>query len=205
MVEVDPADPAFEDPTKFVGPCYSKRDADRLAAEKGWRVKADGKHWRRVVASPEPKRIFEIEPIRWLVEKGAIVICAGGGGIPTAFTATDHRILAGIEAVIDKDLASELLARKVDADLFVMATDADAVVPELGHLEQQPLGWVTPEGALRLRVPGRLHGAEGGGGVPVRAQDRQACGHRCLEDITRIVAGDAGTNVVREVPEERRG
>src|SRR5215204_4588591 len=77
MVEVDPEDPAFQNPTKFVGPVYTKEVADRLAAEKGWVVKPDGPYWRRVVASPLPKRIFEIRPIQWLLEKGVIVICAG--------------------------------------------------------------------------------------------------------------------------------
>ena len=85
MVEVDPADPAFGDPTKFVGPVYERADADRLEQEKGWVFKQDGAKWRRVVPSPLPKRIFEIRPIRWLLENGALVICAGGGGIPTTY------------------------------------------------------------------------------------------------------------------------
>ena len=82
MVEVDPADPAFEDPTKFVGPIYDQAEADALAAEKGWAFKPDGDSWRRVVPSPEPQRIFEIRPIRWLLDHGVVVICAGGGGDP---------------------------------------------------------------------------------------------------------------------------
>ena len=85
MVEVDPDDPAFGDPTKFVGPVYERADADRLEKEKGWTFKQDGDKWRRVVPSPLPKRIFEIRPIKWLLDKGTIVICAGGGGIPTAY------------------------------------------------------------------------------------------------------------------------
>ena len=97
MVETDPADPAFGDPTKFVGPVYERADADRLEKEKGWTFKQDGDKWRRVVPSPLPKRIFEIRPIKWLLDKGTIVICAGGGGIPTAYapdgtrTARRHR------------------------------------------------------------------------------------------------------------------
>ena len=87
MVEVDPDDPAFTNPTKFVGPVYSKEEADAFAAEKGWTVKADGEYWRRVVPSPKPKRIFEIRPMRWLIERGVVVICAGGGGIPTMYAA----------------------------------------------------------------------------------------------------------------------
>lgn len=125
MVEVDPADPAFQNPTKFIGPVYTKAVADQLKAEKGWVFKVDGDKWRRVVPSPMPKRIFEIRPIRWLLEKGTIIIAAGGGGIPTIYE--PGRKLRGIEAVIDKDFCSELLARELGADLFVMATDVEAV------------------------------------------------------------------------------
>ena len=113
MIEVDPHDPAFDDPTKFIGPVYLADEAERLAAELGWTVKPDGGAWRRVVASPQPRRIFEIEPIRWLLEQGVIVICAGGGGIPTVLD--DEGILHGVEAVIDKDLASALLAERARA------------------------------------------------------------------------------------------
>jgi carbamate kinase len=204
MVEVDPHDPAFDNPTKFVGPVYEKEAADALAAEKGWVFKQDGAQWRRVVASPEPKRIFEMEPIRWLVEKGAVVICAGGGGIPTVYLPDGQRTLVGIEAVIDKDLASELLARELDADLYVMATDAEGVYLDWGTPEQQLLGWVTPEELAAHEFPA------GSMGPKVKAAVRfvEATGKRAaigrLADITRIVAGDAGTNVVREVPAERR-
>src|SRR5215469_14644714 len=130
MVEVDPNDPGFADPSKFIGPVYSAEDAERLKAEKGWAMKQDGDKWRRVVPSPQPKQIFEVRPIRWLLEKGAIVIAAGGGGIPTIYE--PGRKLRGIEAVIDKDLCSELLARELGADLFIMATDADAVFENWG-------------------------------------------------------------------------
>ena len=85
MIEVDPEDPAFQDPTKFIGPVYDKADADRLADEKGWIFKQDGDKWRRVVPSPMPKRIFELRPIKWLLERNTVVIAAGGGGIPTMY------------------------------------------------------------------------------------------------------------------------
>lgn len=101
MVEVDPKDPAFDDPTKFIGPIYLQDEAERLAAEHGWTVKPDGNAFRRVVPSPKPKRIFEIRPIRWMIEKGVIVVCAGGGGIPTMLD--EKGVLHGVEAVIDKD------------------------------------------------------------------------------------------------------
>ena len=115
MIEVDAADPAFGDPTKFIGPVYAKEEADRLGAEKGWVFKPDGDKWRRVVASPRPKRIFELRPIQWLLERDTIVIAAGGGGIPAVYEAGAERRLAGIECVIDKDLATELLARDLGA------------------------------------------------------------------------------------------
>jgi carbamate kinase len=140
MVEVDPNDPAFQNPTKFVGPVYDEAEAKRLKAEKGWVFKLDGTKWRRVVPSPLPKRIFEIRPIRWLLEQNTIVICAGGGGIPTMYDPDKHRWLTGIEAVIDKDLASELLAREVEADLLVIATDVDGIYLDWGKPEQRKLG-----------------------------------------------------------------
>ena len=124
---------------------YEKEEADRLKAEKGWVFKQDGAKWRRVVPSPLPKRIFELRPIKWLLEKNTVVICAGGGGIPTMYEAGKERWLAGIEAVIDKDLASELLARELEADLFVIATDVDGVYLDWGKPEQRMLGRVTPE------------------------------------------------------------
>jgi carbamate kinase len=149
MVEVDRDDPGFKNPTKFIGPVYSESDAKRLKADKGWTMKKDGDKWRRVVASPQPKQIFEVRPIKWLLEKGTIVIAAGGGGIPTVYE--PGRVLRGIEAVIDKDLCSELLARQLDADFFIMATDADAVFVD----------WGTPSAkAFRRASPQAMRGFE---------------------------------------------
>src|SRR3954451_1757893 len=104
MVEVDPEDPAFQNPTKFIGPVYEREVAEKLAAENGWAIRADGAKWRRVVPSPRPQRIFEIRPIRWLLEHGCVVVCTGGGGIPTMFEPGSRRLI-GAEVVIDKDLA----------------------------------------------------------------------------------------------------
>jgi carbamate kinase len=196
MVEVDPSDPAFGDPTKFVGPVYTKPQADQLAAEKGWVFKADGDRWRRVVPSPEPRRIFEIRPIRWLLDQRATVICAGGGGVPTMFAPGAEQTLTGVEAVIDKDLASELLAREVRADLFVMATDVDGVYTHFGTAEQKRLETVTPEGLRMLSFPAGSMGPK----VDAAARFVDATGGRAaigaLEDIAAIVAGGAGTQVV---------
>jgi len=196
MVEVDPADPAFGSPTKFVGPVYDRPDADRLEQEKGWTFKQDGDKWRRVVPSPLPKRIFEIRPITWLLDKGAIVICAGGGGIPTAYAPGGIRKLGGIEAVIDKDLSSELLARELNADLFVMATDVGGVYLDFGKPNQRMLDRVTVSELIEHPFPAGSMGPK----VAAAIQYVQLTGKRAaigaLADIEGIVAGEKGTNVV---------
>jgi carbamate kinase len=197
MIEVDPDDPAFANPTKFVGPVYDKEHADRLAGEKGWVFKADGEHWRRVVPSPEPKRIFEIRPIRWLLEKHSIVICAGGGGVPTMYDPDADRTLVGVEAVIDKDLASSLLARDLEADLFIMATDVDGVYRDWGTPDQARIQQVTP---AELRDHGFPAGSMGPK-VDAAVEFVAATGNRsvigALSDIDGMVSGTAGTNVVQ--------
>lgn len=195
MVEVDPNDPAFKSPTKFIGPVYDKAEADRLIAEKQWAFKQDGDKWRRVVASPEPKRIFELRPIKWLLEKNTIVIAAGGGGIPTIYQQGTQRQLGGVECVIDKDFASELLARELNADLFIMLTDAPAVYADWGQPTQREIRSASPA-ALR-----KLSFAAGSMGPKVEAACRfaTATGKKAaigaLADLTRILAGEAGTSV----------
>ncbi len=197
MVEVDPADPAFEDPTKYVGPIYDKKHADAIAAEKGWVFKRDGRHWRRVVPSPEPKQIFEIRPIRWLLERHVIVICAGGGGVPTMFKpGEDGPTLVGVEAVIDKDLASGLLARELKADLFVMATDVDGVYLDWGTLNQRRLDTVTADELRAMPFPAGSMGPKVEAAVRFVEQTGGRAAIGALADIEQIVDGSAGTNVV---------
>jgi len=196
MIGVDGADPAFADPTKFVGPIYEKATADALASDKGWTFKQDGESWRRVVPSPKPQRIFEIRPIKWLLEHGAVVICAGGGGIPTMWAGDDERTLTGVEAVIDKDLASELLARELDADLFVMATDVDGIYTGWGTAEQRRIDEITPAVLRTQQFPAGSMGPK----VDAAAHFVEATGKRAaigaLDDIEKIVAGTAGTQIV---------
>lgn len=196
MIEVDPADPAFNNPTKFVGPVYDKATADQLVAEKDWVFKADGEYWRRVVPSPEPKRIFEIRPIRWLLEHDTLVICAGGGGVPTMYDPEVERTLTGVEAVIDKDLASELLAREVEADVFVMVTDVDGVYVDWGTPEQRRLEETTPEELRRLDFAAGSMGpkVEAAARFVERTGQRSAIGG--LDQIVDIVEGNAGTQIV---------
>ncbi len=168
MIEVDPDDPAFQDPSKPIGPIYDRAAADALTAERGWTFKPDGDSFRRVVASPEPRRIFELRQIQWLLERQTVVICAGGGGIPVAYQ--PGRQLTGVEAVIDKDRASALLARDLKADVLVMATDADAVYLDWGKPSARAIARAHPDaldGAL-LGVRGGIHAAESGGGLRVR-------------------------------------
>ena len=205
MIMVDPADPAFAHPTKFVGPVYVKDDADKLAAEKGWVFREDGSAWRRVVPSPKPRQILEIEPITWLLDRGAVVICAGGGGIPTVHPSSAPGALAGVEAVIDKDLASELLAEDVGADLFLMATDVDGVYLDWGTPRQRRLDRVTAE-----ELAGHDFAA-GSMGPKVEAAARFAAstGRRAaigsLADIAGIVAGTAGTSVIGQKASDDAG
>ncbi len=193
MVEVDAGDPGFANPTKFIGPIYDETDAQRLKSEKGWAMKMDGDNWRRVVASPEPKQIFEIRPIKWLLEKGVIVITAGGGGIPCVYH--PGRRLVGVEAVIDKDLCSELLARQVKADLYIMATDVDGVYPEWGQPGAKALRRIGPEamrgydfaaGSMGPKVMAACRFAE-------KTGKRAAIGS--LADLSAILRCEAGTTV----------
>ena len=131
MVDVDPMDPAFKKPTKFIGPGYSREEAETIGESRGWKFRPDNDIWRRVVPSPKPLCIREIRPIEWLLEKGTLVICAGGGGIPVV-RGPGGRTVSGVEAVIDKDLASGLLARDLAADRFIMVTDVGGVYLDYG-------------------------------------------------------------------------
>ena len=165
QILVDPSDPAFLDPTKPVGPVYDKAQADKLQKEKGWTMAPDGPYYRRVVPSPLPKKIIEIDVIRTLVDNGIVVICAGGGGIPVAYD--DNRKLFGVEAVIDKDLASSLLAVGLGADMFAMLTDVPNVYTGYGTSRQKAIRAAHPD-ALR-----DLHGfGLGDDALPFRAVAR---------------------------------
>ena len=125
QILVDRRDPAFRHPTKPIGPVYDKTQAEQLARARGWSIAEDGKGWRRVVASPQPMQILEARVIELLVSQGVTVICAGGGGIPVLERSDGS--LIGVEAVIDKDLASALLARQLRADQLLLLTDVDGV------------------------------------------------------------------------------
>ena len=193
MIEVDPDDPAFANPTKPIGPVYDKATAERLAAEHGWAIAPDGDKYRRVVASPKPRRIFEIRPIRMLVEQGVIVICAGGGGIPTMY-GKDGK-LHGVQAVIDKDLATALLAEQLDADLLVIATDVDGVYTGWGTPEQTKLGSVTVDEIVEINLPAGSMGPKVAAACEFASATKNEAVIGSLADIDTIVTGSAGTRV----------
>jgi carbamate kinase len=193
MVEVDPNDPAFDHPAKPIGPVYTREESERLAAEKGWTMAPDGDKFRRVVPSPHPRRIFQLRPIKWLLEKGCIVICAGGGGIPTMYR--PGRKLQGAEAVVDKDLASSLLARELEVDLFIMATDAGAVYLDWGKPTQRAIRRASPAALRDLQFPAGSMGPKIQAAIEFAEATGKTAAIGALHDIVAISEGRAGTIV----------
>jgi len=196
MVEIDPEDPAFSNPTKPIGPVYTEEEAKNLAKIKGWDIKNDGVYWRRVVPSPEPHRIFQLRPIHWLLEKGTVVICAGGGGIPTSYA--EKGKLEGVEVVIDKDRASSLLAFELDADLLIMATDTEGVYLDWGGDLERIISKTTPEEIREYEFDNGSMGpkVEAACTFVERSGQRAAIGS--LNDIQKMVDGLAGTQFLLE-------
>ena len=196
-VLVDPDDRAFDEPSKFIGPVYDEQVAHTLADARGWTVKPDGVGWRRVVASPDPRRIIQLDAIRKLVDGGFLVVCVGGGGIPVIDVDGGH---AGIEAVIDKDLASALLAVGLNADILALATDVDAVYTDWGAPTQRAVRRATPAwlraqsfeaGSMGPKVEAVCRFVEATGG-------RAAIGR--LDAIGELVDGTGGTQVDSRSP-----
>lgn len=198
-VVVDADDPGFDDPTKFIGPVYEEREARDLAGRRGWTVKQDGAGWRRVVASPEPLRIVQLGAIRHLVEAGFLVVCAGGGGVPVV--EDDDGRHQGVEAVIDKDLASALLASALDAETLVLATDVDAVYEGYGTPAERAISAATPAGLRGRDFPAGSMGPK----VEAAARFVEQTGNRAaigsLEELPALLEGRAGTQVVASGPE----
>jgi carbamate kinase len=201
LIEVDPGDAAFDEPTKPIGPVYAEEDANRLAQDKGWDFKPDGDSFRRVVPSPLPQRIFGLEPLEWLLEHDCVVVCAGGGGIPVMYTdepVPAGRRLVGVEAVIDKDLASALLARDLRADALAIVTDVDAVYSDWGKPEQRAIRRATPEALAGTEF------AAGSMGPKVRAacifveETGGLAAIGSISDTPALLRGEAGTIVTRE-------
>jgi carbamate kinase len=196
QVLVDPRDTAFEEPSKAIGPLYDEATARRLVAERGWTVRRDGEGWRRVVPSPDPQTIVEIDTIRTLVDLGVIVICAGGGGIPVVEDRAGR--LHGVEAVIDKDLSAALLALELGADALLLLTDVDGIQLDYGMPAERRLREATPATLAELDLPAGSMGPKAeaarrfvdrGGGVAAIAS---------LENARAALTGTAGTVVRAE-------
>ena len=196
QTEVDPRDPAFEHPSKPIGPLYDAAEAERIAAARGWRVAPDGDMFRRVVPSPRPRRILELGVIELLIENGVVVICAGGGGIPVV--RRDDGQLFGVEAVIDKDAASALLAEALDAQALLMLTDVDAVYLNWGQSNSAPIRrsaarelrkYEFAPGSMAPKVTAACDFAERSGGI---------AGIGRLQDAEANLAGEAGTLITAD-------
>ncbi len=199
QVEVDTNDPAFTHPSKPIGPIYAEAEARRLAKARGWTMAADGDHYRRVVPSPRPRRIFEVRVIEFLLDHGVIVICAGGGGIPTA--CRQDGSLVGVEAVIDKDRASALLAHELNADALLMLTDVNAVYTDWERPNARAIRCAPPH-ALRAYTfaPGSM-GPKIEAAIDFTEQSGNAAAIGALEEAGAILAGTAGTMIGTAVDE----
>ncbi|MEO7056379.1 MAG: carbamate kinase [Caldimonas sp.] len=195
--EVDRDDPAFSAPSKPIGLLYGKAKSERIAQSMGWTMAADGTGFRRVVASPKPLRVLSLQPIQWLLAQRAVVIAAGGGGIPVASTDGGPR-LQGVEAVIDKDASSSLLARQLSADCLLIATDVDAVYVDFGKTTQRAVRGAAPSAFARSSF------ASGSMAPKVAAACAfvDATGKRAaigsLESIEAMLHGDAGTQITHD-------
>jgi carbamate kinase len=193
QVVVDRDDPAFANPTKFIGPVYDKAEAESRAAAAGWHIAADGDKWRRVVASPAPKEIPDMRVLKLLLGQGVVVICTGGGGIPVL--RRNDGSMTGVEAVIDKDAASALLARELGADALLLLTDVDAVYRDFGTPSAAPVRNITPDQARALDVPAGSMGPKVTAACDF-AETGGISGIGRLEDAIAILEGLAGTKIL---------
>lgn len=202
QVVVRPDDPAFNHPSKPVGPFYDAAEARRLAAERGFCMREDaGRGWRRVVPSPEPLAIRELPVVRRLLAEGVVVIAAGGGGVPVRALG-DEGELAGVDAVIDKDLAAARLAMELGADGLFILTDVEAVALDWGTPRQRSLGRVSPGELRRYQTEGHFAGGSMGPKVEAALRFVEAGGARAgigaLHQALAVVEGRSGTQIVPE-------
>lgn len=194
QIRVDPDDPAFEAPTKFVGPVYDKAQAEEMAERHGWQIARDGEHWRRVVPSPAPVEIPDLKVIRQLLVHGTIVVCAGGGGIPVV--ARPDGSLTGVQAVIDKDAASALLADALGADALLMLTDVEGIMRGFGTEEAERIDRLTPDEAAALELPAGSMGPKAEAAVRFASGGAgRMAGIGRLGQALEILEGRAGTRI----------
>ena len=196
LVLVDQDDPAFQNPTKPIGPFFSKEKAEEYRQRDGWKIVEDSKRgYRRVVASPKPKKIIELKSIRSLVELGHIVIAVGGGGIPVV--QDENGFLKGVEAVIDKDYSSSLLATALDADLFLISTSVDQVALNYKKSNQTNLEHVSLQEARSYLKEGHFPSGSMGPKIQAIVQYLENGGNEAIvtspQRIMQALAGDSGT------------
>ncbi len=187
---VDADDPAFGEPTKFVGAVYTEQQARLLAAAHGWTVAPDGTRWRRVVPSPRPVGIVEAALIHRLLAGNVVVICAGGGGVPVVQTGSG---LLGVEAVVDKDATAALLAVSLHADLLLLLTDVSSVQVDFGLPSAQSIHRTTPPQLARFHFPAGSMGPKVDAATRFVETTGKTAAIGALGDVHAIVAGDAGT------------
>jgi carbamate kinase len=197
QVAVDPRDPAFGHPVKPIGAVYERAEAERLTAERGWTfVPRAGGH-QRVVASPEPRAILELDTVRLLVEAGAVVICAGGGGVPVVITEAEGWI--GVEAVVDKDLSTAVLARGLEADMLLLLTDVDAVYEGWGSPGARALDTLAPADVDALVLEAGTMGPKVEAACRFAAAAGRPAAIGSLEEAPQVLAGSRGTRVIAAV------
>lgn len=193
QIEVHANDPAFRAPTKFIGPIYSQADAAKLSSARGWTIGKDGEHYRRTVPSPRPQRILELDVINLLLDQNIVVICAGGGGIPVLQKPDGTMI--GVEAVIDKDHASGLLARNLGADAFVMLTDVEGVFENWGMPDQSLIKQAAPDALKGMAFPAGSMGPKVEAACDFARATNGFAAIGSLSDCLALVAGTAGTRI----------
>lgn len=200
QVVVDPGDPAFAHPTKPIGPHVREDEAQRLAEDRGWSIAQQGETWRRVVPSPRPRRIIETPAVRALQKAGVVVIAAGGGGVPVIEDADG--VLVGVDAVVDKDWASAVLAAEISAEAFVILMEADAVYSGWGTPQQRRIESLTSSQARKLLESGELPVGSIGPKVAASAWYAEKTGNDALicrgEDLSAALSGRAGTRIVAD-------
>ena len=195
QIVVDVEDPTFQNPTKFIGPVYDRDEAETLSRAAGWSIAQDGDKWRRVVPSPAPQEIPDMRVIKLLLDQDVIVICGGGGGIPVLRRPDGS--LIGIEAVIDKDAASGLLAKELGADALLLLTDVDAVYRDFGTPDQARIASLLPDQAFALDLPAGSMGPKMAAAALFAAYGGLA-GIGRLDQAAEILDGQAGTRISLE-------
>jgi carbamate kinase len=195
---VDPSDPAFGNPTKFIGASYGRSEAQALAAGLGWTIAADGPRWRRVVASPRPLGLVEIEAVRSLADAGVLVVCGGGGGVPVARSSADE--LTGVEAVVDKDLTAAELAIALKAERLLVLTDVPAIIRDYGTPDARPIRAIDTAALSAMMFPAGSMGPKVEACIRFVKASGQSAAIGALTDAAAILVGRAGTTITAARP-----